>query len=226
MVREGQRVPRVLDGFLYVGQRQLVDLYENFASDGMYVVSGGIKAPKSEFSYGISLTNEDFVAETFSGALIIGRGKLKVDKIYERYIVIWDGEIECEAIGGYVYCTGPIKYKKMSKPFTYVVENCTKLPLGANFYYTTEHGLEVTDEGKGVQVKSLTKESPFAVAGMQVNDIVTRVNGESIKSKYTLYRMIVRALVTDKKVEIIVQRGTDKHLFKVTLPQEQPKVDK
>ena len=73
-----------------------------------------------------------------------------------------------------------------------------------------------TDGGVGAVVSEVAADSPAEKAGLKVNDIILEVNGQSITGQGALIG-IVRDAAPGEKVEIVVERGSDRLTLKATL---------
>ena len=73
-----------------------------------------------------------------------------------------------------------------------------------------------TDGGVGAVVSEVAADSPAQKAGLKVNDIVLQVNGQPITGQGALIG-IIRDAAPGEKVEIIVERGTEKLTLSATL---------
>ena len=73
-----------------------------------------------------------------------------------------------------------------------------------------------TDGGVGAVASEVAADSPAEKAGLKVNDIILEVNGQSITGQGALIG-IVRDAAPGEKVEIVVERGSERLTLKATL---------
>jgi membrane-associated protease RseP (regulator of RpoE activity) len=117
----------------------------------------------------------------------------------------------------------PHQVKNAKKPNLPFADGSVILPnskdlFGLKFYSVVEDGLEVTQAKGKVTVKSVKEKSAFAEAGLQVGDILVTLNGEVIKSSHELNRLSSRAIVTDGKGTLRIDRGGEKLDISVKYP--------
>ncbi len=80
-------------------------------------------------------------------------------------------------------------------------------------------GIALTDRndgGVGAVISEVAADSPAEKAGLKVNDIVLEVNGQSITGQGALIG-IVRDAAPGEKIDIIVERGSERVTLKATL---------
>ncbi|MCI0703750.1 MAG: PDZ domain-containing protein, partial [Planctomycetia bacterium] len=68
-------------------------------------------------------------------------------------------------------------------------------------------GVKVSEKDKVVRITKFAADSPLLKAGVEVDDIVTKVNGTLIPSAEELRRTLRDALATKGEATITVRRG-------------------
>lgn len=76
--------------------------------------------------------------------------------------------------------------------------------------------LEATDDNQGVQVVEVADGSPAAQAGVELEDVITQVNGAAVKENGDVVSK-VRAAKPGDKLKITVKRGSAEKELEVTL---------
>ncbi len=97
-------------------------------------------------------------------------------------------------------------------------ENATK-PLGyITFFELAVVGVEVVATEKGVRITKLADGKPFAMAGVQVGDIITEVNGKKPDSAESLRRRL-RDSLANGDATVTLKRGDKTETVEVSLPE-------
>ena len=104
----------------------------------------------------------------------------------EGWALLAGGDIQAEAKKGYEPAL--VKGKTTDNPF------------GVRFFETRDVGVEVEDHADGVRIKSLTPDSPLAVQGLRVGDVVFRVNDTATETAKEFRRELRRAVVWEAGV--------------------------
>ncbi len=91
--------------------------------------------------------------------------------------------------------------------------------LGLHFYHSSEDGLEASEEKGVVKVKSLATKLPLGKCELQIGDTVESVNGDRVKTRHELNRLLCRAIVTTGIAEIKAFRGKETIIAKVKLAE-------
>ena len=98
-------------------------------------------------------------------------------------VVIARGKVACpRSTGGDFICAREVEFPYGGKEKC-VVRTGDAVPLGfIHWFDPAEAGVEASadDETKGLLVKSVAKDKPFAAAGLQSGDIITAVGDEKI----------------------------------------------
>lgn len=108
------------------------------------------------------------------------------DGLGRRLGILAGGDIQAEAKKGYEPAL--VKGKTTDNPF------------GVRFFETRDVGVEVEDHADGVRIKSLTPDSPLAVQGLRVGDVVFRVNDTATETAKEFRRELRRAVVWEAGV--------------------------
>ncbi|RYY41125.1 MAG: PDZ domain-containing protein [Chitinophagaceae bacterium] len=99
------------------------------------------------------------------------------------------------------------------------------LPNAGNFYFRSSDrprlGVSVTDleEGKGVKVTEVDEETPAAKAGLQKDDIITKVDEDEIEGTDDLRRMTQRAR-QGSTFTFTIQRAGKEQKLEVKFPKK------
>ncbi|MGO8779557.1 MAG: S1C family serine protease [Rhodomicrobium sp.] len=86
-------------------------------------------------------------------------------------------------------------------------------------------GVQILPLGEGVFVADAEPESPAAHAGLKTGDVITAINGESVKSARWLARRIA-AMVPGTEVTLMIVRGSAPDKLTLRLGQTQNKIAK
>ncbi len=86
-------------------------------------------------------------------------------------------------------------------------------------------GVQILPLGEGVFVADAEPESPAAQAGLKTGDVITAINGESVKGARWLARRIA-AMVPGTEVTLMIVRGSAPDKLTLKLGQTQKKIAK
>ncbi len=175
------------------------------------------------------LATGDVTCRDVSNAVVICDGDVSVGEGAVTCLIIARGKITigglastCRLIAGKtVTIAKPIDPERVAADKGSRVdidENATK-PLGyITFFELSVVGVEVVAAEKGVKITKLADGKPFAMAGVQVGDIITEVNGKKPDSAESLRRLLRDALaIVDATVTL--KRGDKTETVKVSLPE-------
>jgi hypothetical protein len=126
-------------------------------------------------------------------------------------LIIARGDVHCSSnvigsriiAGGRVYLKGGGQLSSKSK----VKENEPN-PLGfVTFFDPAKVGIKVEKADGGLRVKEAAKDKPFARAGLHADDLLTAVDGETVKDPEVFRRLLRAKLAVEGEMVLKVRRG-------------------
>ncbi len=212
-------IPRVYGGrFLMRGEEIELDDRQLGGRLSMIVASRKVRLTSPELVWAdVVVCGGPVQVNQIQYSVIICDGDLTALSGLGYCVVIARGKVTCaRSTGADFICAREVEFPYGGKEKC-VVRTGDAVPLGIiHWFDPAEAGVEASADAdaKGVLVKSVTKDKPFAAAGLQAGDLIAAVGDEKIDAgakaadQFEAFRRALRkALAGDEPFTLTVRRG-------------------
>jgi hypothetical protein len=174
------------------------------------------------------VVGSDSIVEIADGSLIICRGHLRVHHSASQAVVLINGDLKIESIGGsisqsVIFCDGDVGSKRINRSVIVatgrvtfdessskenVISENARNPLPFLKLFTpADVGIAVAVTGGQVRVKEVRSDSAFAKAGARAGDRILAVKGTAVLSAEQFRRLLRASVAANAETTFQLRRG-------------------
>jgi hypothetical protein len=147
-----------------------------------------------------------------SDALIVCDGDVTVHADVRNSLIIARGDIHLhcpDTINSRIITSGRVYLElKSSRLIDTKVKEREAKPLGfVTFFDPAKIGISIEKADGGLRVKEAARDKPFARAGLRADDLLTAVNGDTVKDPEVFRRLLRAKLAVEGEMVFKVRRG-------------------